>query len=190
MALWYRSPTRESKNHPMPIVPPHPAANEHPFHGWTENLHVSGLIRSTDRLSDALNRREEIRIDGPTVTPIGASTDESHTPPTMMFDPYDFELVVGTRADQRSIEERTARRIHKVRYPVRVVADRFEVRGILHVYPGNVPELITQRSSALFLPITQAVVRRGGRIVTGPTADVVLVSRHAIQKITQLDSIH
>jgi hypothetical protein len=191
MALWYRRPIETTPMAlPIPVGSPQAALTEHPFHGWTESLHVSGVIRSTDRLSDALNSREPFRIDGPAITPIGSAGDASYTAPTMLFDPFDFEVVVGSQDERRSAEGRNARRIHKVRYPVLIEAGPFEIRGLIHVFPGNAPEFVSQHSGSLFFPITQATVRRGGRNVTGPAADVILVSRYTIRRITQVDAGH
>ena len=187
MALWSRRAV------PAPIVlpvAPIQTLNEHPFRGWTESLFVSGLIRDEDRLSDALNRREPVRIDGPSIMPIGAATQSRMNPPEMTLDPFDFELVLGMKQRNARPGDPSARRIHKVRYPVEIMAGAFQIFGTLHIFPGNAPEFVAQYSGALFFPITDPTIRRDGRVITDPTVEVALINRYSIQKITQLDIVH
>jgi hypothetical protein len=191
MALWYRRPSSGPPAFAVvaPVAQPELELNVHAFRAWTESLQIAGSIRSTDRLSDALNRREVLRIDGPSVTPIGSSASARYQAPEMAADPFDFELVVAP-ADRRTPEERGARRIHKVRYPVRIDGDSFEVEGILHVFPGNAPEFVAQHTGTLFFPVTEPRVVHLGRPVSGRDIGVALVNRYAIKRITQLDAIH
>ena len=51
------------------------------------------------------------------------------------------------------------------------------------------PDFAAQRTSVLFLPLTEAVARHGGSNITDRRADVVLVNRYAITTIRQLDSV-
>jgi len=189
MALW----TRRQETPPQAAITrqtdPRTDPSVHAFRAWTESLIVTGRIRSSDRLSDALNKREHVRVESPTVVPIGAGPDARYQALEMVIDPCDLEGVLAP-ADERGPQERGARRIHKVRYPVIIEAGPFEVHGTIHIFPGNAPEFVSQHSGALFFPITNAVVRRGGRNVTGPSADVILVSRYTIKRITQVDSVH
>jgi hypothetical protein len=189
MSLWVRGP--------VPVRPPapsaEPATSARHFRAWTESLYVAGTLISRDpldRLSDILNRREPIKVVDGYVVPIGAPRAAEFTQPEMVLDPFDFDFVLGGPPDEREAGARAARRIHKVRYPVLIVGASFEIRGTIHLFPGNPPEFVTYHTGTLFLPVTNQLVRRLGRIVSGPDSDVVLVNRHAIREIRQLDTLN
>jgi hypothetical protein len=188
MALWNR---RESTSaSPGVLVPISPATGQgvHSFRGWTESLSITGRIRAEDRLSDSLNRRELLRVEGPVVRP-NAPGEAPYQALEMALDPFDLEVVLAP-VDQRTAEERGARRIHKVRYPVTVEAGQFEIHGIMHLFAGNAPEFAAHHTSTLFFPITEPRVYRGGRLISGPADGVVLVNRYTIQRIVQVDAVH
>jgi hypothetical protein len=189
MALW----TRRQEIQPQATVArqtdPRTDPSAHAFRAWTESLLITGRIRSDDRLSDALNKREHVRVEGPTVVPIGAAPDARYQALEMMLDPFDLEVVLAP-ADERTPEQRGARRIHKVRYPVIVEAGRFEVHGTLHVFAGNQPEYVAIHTGMMFFPITEPQVFRDGRRASAPGHGVALVNRYSIQKISQADHIH
>jgi hypothetical protein len=190
MALWTRRQTRQPLAAAVlaPIAPTTDLA-VHSFRGWTESLQITGRIRSNDRLSDALNRREHLRVEGPVVLPIGAGASARYQAPEMTVDPFDLEVVVAP-VDVRTPEQRGARRIHKVRYPVIVDAGPFEVHGILHVFAGNAPEYIANHTGTLFFPITEPRVYRDGRLVAARGHGVALVNRYSIRRIDQVDAVH
>jgi hypothetical protein len=106
----------------------------------------------------------------------------------MSIDPFDLEVVTAP-VDVRTADERGARRIHKVRYPVIVDAGAYEIHGILHVFAGNAPEYIANHTSTLFFPITDPRVYRDGRLVAGRGTGVALVNRYSIRRIDQVDAI-
>jgi hypothetical protein len=108
----------------------------------------------------------------------------------MVVDPFDLELVLAPPLVGLTAAERAARRVHKVRYPVRVTCDSFVVDGWIHMFPGNAPEFATHRGGPLFLPLTEASVWRNGRFASSSGADAVLVNRHSIRRISQLEPVH
>ena len=189
MALWTRRPGTAASVATVIGPAPAPAHAIHSFRAWTESLVITGRIRSADRFSDALNRREQLRVEGPVVTPINAGVDARYQALEMALDPFDLEVAV-TSIDERTPEERGARRIHKVRYPVIVDAGRFEIHGTLHVFPGNAPEFVANHTGNLFFPITEPRVYREGKLVAGRGVGVALVNRYSIRKITQVDAVH
>ncbi len=187
MALW----TRRQATAPAVIAPIAPTTDHtvHSFRAWTESLQITGRVRSNDRLSDALNRREHLRVEGPVVTPIGAGSSARYQALEMALDPFDLELVVAP-VDLRTPDARGARRIHKVRYPVVVDAGPFQIHGVLHVFPGNAPEFVANHTGALFFPVTEPRVYRDGRLVAGRGTGVALVNRYSIRRIHQVDAVH
>ncbi len=170
-----------------------PAMSTHHIRAWTETSYVAGTLLAMDsdeRLSDVLNRRQSFTVVNAHVVPYGAPSTAECVQPQVDLDPYDVEFVLGGPLEERDTRIREARRIHKVRYPVLVIGSSFEIRGTLHLFPGNPPEFATHHTGTLFLPVTNQQVRRQGRIVSGPDSDVVFVNRHSIVQIRQLDTLH
>lgn len=187
MAVWFRRwrPATEPAQLPVPVAVPRYA---HRFRGYTEDRFVAGLVRSADRLSDALNRRQPLLIEDAIVIPVGAPLKAAERHERLLIDPFELDLVLGGPLPDRSAAERAARRVFKVRYPVRVEGQNFEVRGTIHLFPGNAPEFEGYHTGTLFLPVTEPTARREGRLITDPAVDVVLVNRHSIRRIRQLDA--
>ena len=188
MRLW--APSRQASPPPIPVIRPEPKLPAHPFHGWTESLYVSGLVRGAERLSDLFNRREPLVVEEAKVVPVGSSSSAMIFPQEPLFDPFDFDIVLGRAEEPRLGWERGSRRIYKVQYPVLLEGDDFEVRGVVHLFPGNAPEFAMHHTNVLFMPVTNPVVRRSRRLASDPKTDVALVNRYAIKAIRQLDSLN
>lgn len=189
MWLWNRRGTPAPARAPSPA----PLMGVHRIRAWTEADYVTGTILSADpldRLSDIINRREPIPIVDAFVVPVGSAFTAGTAMPLLSIDPLEVRLALGHKLSMADIAGRAARRVHKVRYPVLVLAGAFELRGTLHMYPGNAPEFATRHRGAVFLPLSEPVVRRDGRLVSGPETDVALISRHEIRQIRQLDTVH
>lgn len=186
MAFWLRRSVREPASQAeVPIWPP---LHEHRLRGYTEVHYISGFVRSPDRLSDVLNRREPVVIEDAILVPLEAPISAAERRERLVVDPFEFDLILGGRLPERPASERAARRIFKVRYPVRIEGTNFEVVGTIHLFPGTAPEFATYHMASLFLPVTQPTARRAGRLVSDPGVDVVLVNRHSIRRIRQLDT--
>lgn len=182
---------------PVHALPPgllaRTATSTRHIRAWTETHYVAGMLPAghlDDRLSDVLNRRGPIRIVDAHVVPLGVPSSAECLQPEYSLDPYDVDFLLGGPLEELDPRIREARRIHKVRYPVLIVGRTFEIRGTLHLLPGNLPEFATEHTGTLFLPVTNQQVRRHGRIVSGPDSDVAFVNRHAIVQIRQLDTLH
>ena len=192
MTLW-RSPrgdgTAATAAPPLPRSSPLSAGSppELALRAWTEDLYVSGFIYGWVRLSDALNQREPLRVEQARVHGLRSASWLPRADGQLVVDPFDLEFVLGYPL-ARTEAEHDARRIHKVRFPVLIEGQDFEVTGTMHVFPGNAPEYATHRSGQLFLPITEASVTRNQRLVSDRYTDVALVNRYAIRRIRQLDS--
>lgn len=187
MSLWYQP--RPAPSLPRPAVPAPLEPTPHPFRGWTESLFVTGVVRGPDRLSDVFNLRQPLTVEDAAVLPHGTNNSALVFPRDAVFDPFDFDLILGGELDARSRAGRTARRIYKVQYQVVVEGGDFEVQGVIHLFPGNAPEFAMHHTNMLFMPVTRPVVRRQRRLVSDPNTDVVLVNRFAISKIRQLDTL-
>jgi hypothetical protein len=56
---------------------------------------VTGAVRSDERLSDLLDRREALLLEQPRVSRIGVAGWPLSTGDTMLVDPFEFELVLA-----------------------------------------------------------------------------------------------
>lgn len=146
---------------------------------------VTGTVHGETRLSDALNARSRFRLEDASVRPMAAPAIEGRVLPEVELDPFDIELVLAGRLPDEAWTR--ARRVHKVRYPVRIDAGRYQLEGLLHVFPGHDPTYINRASPTLFVPLTSARAWRAGRLVSDPSVDTVLVNRHLVRTIEQTD---
>jgi hypothetical protein len=159
----------------------------HFLRAWTEDLYISGFASGSERLSDLLNRREPLKVDRPMVHGLRSAGWPTRPEADVVLDPFDLELVLGLAARDGD-RERQAKRIHKVRYPVAVEGQDFEITGTVHVFPGNPPEFVLHHTGQLFLPISEPTVRRQRRLISDRDTDVALVNRYAVHGIRQLDT--
>jgi hypothetical protein len=156
-----------------------------PVRIYTSVRAITGSITGAGRLSDILNERREIRVDDAVVAVLGTSSEARTREPVMILDPFEIEIaMVRSYPDEPWTR---ARRVHKVRYPVVVRAQPFEIHGELHVFPGLDPAQGARTATALFIPVTSPTARRHGRLVSDPTVDTILVNRHLITEIRQVD---
>lgn len=187
MSLWYSPPAVRQPPLPVPVL--RPQLPGHPFRAWTETLAISAVLRGEQRLSDLLNGRAVLTAEQVSSVPHGSGWAAAVHQDEALLDPFDLDLVLGGALDAVTALERAARRVYKVRYPVLVEGRGFEVRGLVHLFPGNAPEFMLNHTGALFFPVTEALVRRSGRIVSDRATDVALVNRFAVRGIRQLDSL-
>jgi len=159
------------------------------FDGLTEEWRLVGQMEIEGRLSDALNRRESIPISDVSWAPLDGSAGFSPVPGLQRVDPYDLILVLaGDRTLPVLTEaEKAAYRVHKVAYDVALEAPPFRIVGTVYLYPGSEPERLLDRSTELFVPVTDAVAFLGGQPIGGLDTDVVLVNRSYLRGVEQVD---
>jgi hypothetical protein len=146
---------------------------------------VTGTSRGETRLSDALNGRGRVRLEDASIRPLAAPSIEGRVLPILELDPFDIELVMAAPLPDEAWTR--ARRVHKVRYPVRIDAGRYQLEGLLHVFPGHDPTYVNHGGPNLFIPLTSARAWRAGRLVSDPSVDAILVNRHLVRSIAQTD---
>jgi hypothetical protein len=188
MTLWYPHPSQVPSLPHGSVQPAPPKTTTHRFTAYTESLTVTGTASGAERLSDLLNRREPIRMTGASVTPHAARRVSKGRQSEIILDPFDIEIALGSPEDSWTTEQRVARPFFKARYPVLVLTPTFQVRGTLHVFPGSSPEYEISHTRALFMPVTDAKVRRMGRLVNLSGNDVVLVNTRVVTRVQQLDA--
>jgi hypothetical protein len=166
-----------------------PASRGIPFDGLTEEWRLVGRMEIEGRLSDVLNRRESIPISDVRWAPIDRSEELTPAPGLARVDPFDLIAVfagVGTLPSWTDAE-RAAHKLHKVSYDVALEVPPFRVVGTVYLFPGSEPERLLDRSTELFVPVTDAVALLGGRPINSPDVDVVLVNRSYLRGVNQVD---
>jgi hypothetical protein len=106
------------------------------------------------------------------------------------IDPYDLILVLAgeTSLPPMTDEERTAHRIHKVRYDLALEAPPYKVVGTVYLYPGTEPARLLDRSGDMFIPVVDARALIGDGLIEGGAASVVLLNRFYLRGVEQVDS--
>lgn len=183
---------REHKFIPPPVMLAPVATPTVPFEGLTEDSRVVGRLlgrfTGSTRLSDLLNHRETLPIEGARCGPILQPDYLVPAPGLTMVDPYEFLLVFAGKGTQPDLSAAAfaARKISKKAYDVCLVLPPFTVRGQIHLFAGIDPEaIIYDRLGSFFLPVTQAAVYYDGveLLYQPPT---VLVQRSALTEIEQI----
>ncbi|CAN5448490.1 hypothetical protein BH20CHL7_BH20CHL7_16210 [soil metagenome] len=165
-----------------------PAARAVPFDGLTEERRIDGLMHFDGRLSDALNKREEIALSGVRWAPIDGSAPLADAPGIKAVDPYDLIIVLAADATLPPLtdSERAAHKVHKVSYDVALEAPPFRVVGTVYLHPGSQPERLLDRATEMFVPVVDAVAYLGDHPI-GEQMDAILVNRFYLRGVDQVD---
>jgi hypothetical protein len=166
------------------------AAGGIPFDGMTEDWRLVGRMLVEGRLSDALNKREPIAITDVQWAPMDGSEPLAPAPGLKSVDPYDLVLVLAGEDSlpTMSEQERSAHRIHKVSYEVALEIPPYRVVGTVQLYPGYEPARLLDRSNDMFVPVIGATATMGGKPVSPPGTDVILVNRAYLRDVDQVDA--
>jgi hypothetical protein len=160
-----------------------------PFDGLTEEWRLVGRMEIESRLSDVLNRREAIPITDVFWAPVDGSEELTPAPGLERIDPFDLIAVFAGVGSLPSLTEpeRVAHKLHKVPYDVALEVPPFRVVGTVYLFPGSEPERLMDRSTELFVPVTEAVALLGQHPLNDPEVDVVLVNRSYLRGVEQVD---
>jgi hypothetical protein len=160
-----------------------------PFDGLTEEWRLVGRMEIEGRLSDVLNRRESIPISGVSWAPADGSEEMTPAPGLERIDPFDLIAVFAGHGTLPSFTdaERVAHKLHKVSYDVALDLTPYRVLGTVYLFPGSDPDRLLDRSTELFVPVTDAVALLGDRPLNDPEVDVVLVNRSYLRGIELVD---
>ena len=160
------------------------------FDGMTEDWRLVGRMLVTGRLSDALNKREPIALADVQWAPMDGSEPLAPAPGLKSVDPYDLVLVIAD-ADSLPVmteSERSAHKVHKVTYEVGLEVPPYRVIGTVMLYPGYEPARLLERSNDMFVAVINATATMGGRTVSQPETDVILVNRAYMRGVEQIDA--
>lgn len=160
-----------------------------PFIAITEDWRLRGRMMISGRLTDALNKREAIGISDVTWGPPDGSGPLEPAPGLKSVDPYDLIMVTAGEDSLPPLTEteRTALKVHKVAYDVALELPPFRVVGTIFLHPGSEPDRLLDRSSEMFVPVTEAVAKLGDVEVSDPEVEVILVNRFYLRGVEQVD---
>ena len=161
-----------------------------PFEGMTEDWRLHGQMLVNGRLSDALNRREPIALADMRWAPMDGTDELAAAPGLKSVDPYDLVLVIAGEDSLPTMteSERSAHKVHKVTYEVALDVPPYRVVGTVMLYPGYDPERLLDRSNDMFVAVINATATMGGRTVSPPGTDVILVNRAYLRGVEQIDA--
>ena len=159
-----------------------------PFTALTEDWRLQGRMDIAGRLSDAINKREAIAIHDVFWGPPDAPELEA-APGLRSVDPYDLILVTAGEESLPPLTdtERAALKVHRVAYDVALEVPPFRVVGTVYLHPGSEPDRLLDRSSEMFVAVSDATAHLGEKAVTDPEVDVILVNRFYLRGVTQVD---
>ena len=172
-----------------PGVPRPVSADGITFDGLTEEWRLVGVMEASGRLSDALNRRDAIRIKDVSWAPLDGSEPFSPVPGLRSIDPYDLIVVLAGEGTLPvlSDDEKAAHRVYKLSYQVALEVPPFRVSGTVHLFPASEPERLLDRSNEMFFAVTGGVVMLNDRRIGGSQADTILVNRQYLRRVEQVD---
>lgn len=158
------------------------------FTALTEDWRLRGWMDINGRLSDALNKREAIGIHDVVWGP-PESGEMEPAPGLRSVDPYDLILVTAGEDSLPPITEaeRAALKVHKVAYDVALEVPPFRVVGTVYLHPGSEPDRLLDRSSEMFVAVSEATARLGDTEVADPEVEVILVNRFYLRGVSQVD---
>ena len=165
------------------------AAGGFPFEGLTEDWRLVGRMAIEGRLSDVLNKRDPIPIDDVMWAPADSSDALAPAPGLRSIDPYDLVIVLTGNDSQpdRTADQSSAHRVHKISYEVALEAPPYRVIGTVFLYPGSEPESLLQRSSDMFAAVVDATATIGGRPIGTGSYATILVNRQYLRGVEQVD---
>lgn len=160
-----------------------------PFEGMTEDWRLVGRMTIDGRLSDVLNKRDPIPIDDVMWAPADSSDALAPAPGLRSIDPYDLVIVLTGNDAQpdRTADQSSAHRVHKISYEVALEAPPYRVVGTVFLYPGSEPDSLLQRSSDMFAAVVDATASIGSRQIGTGQYDTILVNRQYLRGVEQVD---
>jgi hypothetical protein len=176
----------------MPVAEPAAGISEllplthYPIRLYTATHMLTGTVTGRGRLSGLLNGEPTIGLSDVTARAIGEPGGSASVAAWLELDPFEIELVMTLRLPDASWVR--ARRVHKLRYSAEIAADPFRISGLVHAFAGANPTELARHAGGIFIPITEPVVRRAGRVVSDPRIDAVLINRHLVREITLVDA--
>jgi hypothetical protein len=131
-----------------------------------------------------------VPIDAVHWAPVDGSGSMTEAPGLRAIDPYDLILVLAgeTSLPPMTDDERTAHRIHKVRYDLALEAPPYRVVGTVYLFAGTDPSRLLDRSGDMFIPVVDARAFVGETLIEGGAVSVILLNRFYLRGVEQIDS--
>jgi hypothetical protein len=196
MTTWFPRARSRPAIHPrgdvrgwVPVVEPGTIGEapevSHAVRLFTGDETIVGTVRGRGRLSDILNLRGDLHLEHVSIRREGDEPGEARCLVDHHIDSFEVELAMTARLPDEAWTR--ARRVHKLRYPVSIDAGRYAVEGNVHLFPGADPTALARWSGSLFIPVTGVRVLRGGRVISDPTVDAVMLNRHLVRAVEPAD---
>jgi len=160
------------------------------FNGLTDEWRLRGTMTITGRLLDTLNKREAVPLSDVVWAPLDGSAPYEPAPGIQAVDPYDLIVVIAGPETLATLaeDERSAHRIHKIAFDVALQVPPLRVVGTVRLHPGSEPDGLLERSSQMFVAVTNPTVWLADRAVeVGEDADAVFVNRFYLRGVEQVD---
>ena len=162
------------------LVPPRVS---YPVRIYTASHAIAGTINGSGRLLDLLNSQPVVGLADVNVWRFDdADATFVHW---IELDPFEVELVMTRHLPDAPWVR--ARRINKQRHRAEIVADPYRIKGLVHTHTGADPTALARHAGGVFVPVTEPVVRRRGRLVSDPRIDAVLLNRHLVREVSIID---
>jgi len=160
------------------------------FNGLTEEWRLQGTMTITGRLLDTVNKREAIALSDVVWAPLDGSGPYEPAPGIRTVDPYDLIVVIAGPETLATVaeDERSAHRIHKIAFDVALQVPPLRVIGTVQLHPGSEPDGLLERSTQMFVAVTNPTVWLGGaELGIVDDADAILVNRFYLRGVEQVD---
>lgn len=162
---------------------PEPPRVSYPVRIYTATHAIAGTVHGTGRLLDLLNSEPVLGLADVNLWRFGdADATFIHW---IELDPFEVELVMTRQLPDAPWVR--ARRINKQRHRAEINADPYRINGLVHTHTGADPRTLARHAGGVFVPVTEPVVRRRGRLVSDPRIDAVLLNRHLVREVTLVD---
>lgn len=160
------------------------------FNGLTEEWRLRGTMTITGRLLDTLNKREAIALSDVDWAPLDGSGAYAAAPGIRTVDPYDLIVVIAGPETLATLaeDERSAHRIHKIAFDVALQVPPLRVIGTVQLHPGSEPDGLLERSTQMFVAVTNPTVWLGdAEVEIVEDTDAALVNRFYLRGVEQVD---
>lgn len=185
-------PMPEPEVQPEPEPPPIGIA----FDAVTEDWRIVGRMVLTGRSGDALdsiarslNNRDPVELRETQWASLDEPDMLEPAPGLARMSPYDLVAIVGGDPGEPAMSpgEFEVYKVRKTASPVELELPPFRVLGTHFVEGRAEPNHLLRRYGPLFVPIGDATLQLGDRLMNEPGVDVVLVNRLYIKGVRVLD---
>jgi hypothetical protein len=156
------------------------------FVALTEEGRIDAVISQNGvKLSEALERRRPITVNGAQLGPNDLSSPLAPGGSLKSVDPYDVTIAMPAADGEPAVSDadRDAWSKFRIAYDATIDAAPFQVTGVLLLFPSQDPMSLNERGPELFLPVFTPTVQCNGVTIRDVPSDSVLVNRSRIRRV-------